>query len=58
MISLQSVNYFDKVNEVVESSEMIRKRIMETRKRQYERYGCEICNGRVPYERLMKMGQP
>ncbi|WP_404322713.1 hypothetical protein LG298_23910 [Cytobacillus firmus] len=37
-----------------ESSSTIRKRVEEARKRQYERYGREICNSRVSYEILMK----
>lgn len=37
-----------------ESSSMIRKRVEGARKRQYDRYGQEICNGRVPYDQLLK----
>ncbi|MED4206288.1 YifB family Mg chelatase-like AAA ATPase [Neobacillus mesonae] len=37
-----------------ESSCVVRQRVEEARKRQYDRYGREICNGRVPYDELMK----
>ncbi|MGM0777913.1 MAG: YifB family Mg chelatase-like AAA ATPase [Bacillota bacterium] len=37
-----------------ESSSSIRNRVEEARKRQYERYGREICNSRVSYDILMK----
>ncbi|OMF61567.1 hypothetical protein BK139_06935 [Paenibacillus sp. FSL R5-0490] len=37
-----------------ESSSTIRKRVEEARKRQYERYGREICNSRVSYDTLLK----
>ncbi|WP_227888511.1 hypothetical protein [Cytobacillus oceanisediminis] len=37
-----------------ESSSTIRKRVEEARKRQYERYGREICNSRVSYDTLVK----
>jgi magnesium chelatase family protein len=38
-----------------ENSEMVRGRVKEARNRQYERYGSEVCNGRVPYEILVYM---
>ena len=41
-----------------ETSEIIRKRVADARQRQYERYGREICNGRVSYELLMKTSVP
>ncbi|WP_260631135.1 hypothetical protein [Bacillus sp. S/N-304-OC-R1] len=41
-----------------ETSEVIRNRVMKARERQYERYGREICNGRVPYEQLTKTNVP
>jgi magnesium chelatase family protein len=37
-----------------ESSNLIRQRVIDARMRQYTRYGKEICNGRVPYELLLK----
>ncbi|MCH6269281.1 YifB family Mg chelatase-like AAA ATPase [Neobacillus citreus] len=37
-----------------EASEAVRKRVEEARLRQYNRYGKQICNSRVPYETLMK----
>jgi magnesium chelatase family protein len=36
-----------------ESSKIVRGRVEEARKRQYDRYGREICNSRVPYEMLL-----
>ncbi|NRD76741.1 YifB family Mg chelatase-like AAA ATPase [Bacillus sp. BRMEA1] len=47
---------FDLANmgDMRESSNTIRRRVEEARERQYDRYGKEICNGRVPYEVLMK----
>ncbi|MFT8323410.1 MAG: YifB family Mg chelatase-like AAA ATPase [Bacillus sp. (in: firmicutes)] len=52
-ISLQSVP-FEKKESKSESSEEIRKRVLLAREKQYERYGSEVCNGRVSYETLMK----
>ncbi|MDQ6600409.1 magnesium chelatase domain-containing protein [Bacillus salipaludis] len=37
-----------------ESSQTVRKRVESARERQYDRYGEEICNSRVPYEVLVK----
>lgn len=37
-----------------ESSEKIRQRVAESRNRQYERYGKELCNSRVSYDTLRK----
>jgi magnesium chelatase family protein len=37
-----------------DSSRTIRTRVEEARERQYGRYGQEICNGRVPYDLLLK----
>ncbi len=37
-----------------ESSEKIRKRVTVARERQYDRYGEQICNGRVSYDQLTK----
>lgn len=37
-----------------ESSETIQQRVIEARERQYNRYGNQICNGRVDYDTLLK----
>lgn len=37
-----------------DTSEMVQERVEKARKRQYDRYGREVCNGRVPYDVLMK----
>jgi magnesium chelatase family protein len=37
-----------------ESSETIQQQIIEARDRQYNRYGKQICNGRVDYDTLLK----
>jgi len=57
-LSLQSINLEKNSDVTNETSETIRNRVMEARKRQYERYGIEICNGRVSYELLMKTSPP
>ncbi|MFB5195235.1 YifB family Mg chelatase-like AAA ATPase [Neobacillus sp. KR4-4] len=36
-----------------ESSKIVRERVEEARDRQYDRYGREVCNGRIPYEILL-----
>ncbi|MED3563089.1 YifB family Mg chelatase-like AAA ATPase [Bacillus xiapuensis] len=41
--------------ETGESSETVRKRVEMAREKQYDRYGEEICNSRVPYEVLVKL---
>jgi magnesium chelatase family protein len=43
-----------KKKDVGESSKVVRKRVEDARKRQYERYGKEICNSRVAYDVLVK----
>lgn len=57
-LSLQSITLDRKSNIQSETSKIIRQRVIETRKRQYERYDKEICNGRVSYERLLKVSNP
>lgn len=57
-LSLKSVHMEKKSDVANEISEMIRKRVTDARQRQYERYGREICNGRVSYELLMKTSAP
>lgn len=54
-LSLKSVDLKAAGEEqLAEPSFMVRKRVGEARERQYDRYGREICNGRVPYDLLMK----
>lgn len=53
LLSLEVID-FTKETRVSESSETIRKRVEEARRKQYERYGKEITNGRVPFELLME----
>ncbi|WML24818.1 YifB family Mg chelatase-like AAA ATPase [Neobacillus sp. OS1-33] len=36
-----------------EASIIVRERVEEARKRQYNRYGMEVCNSRIPYEILL-----
>lgn len=57
-LSLQSVNLERESETKREKSDVIRDRVMKARNRQYERYGREVCNGRVPYELLTKTSSP
>lgn len=57
-LSLKSITLDMKSNVQSETSEMIRKRVVKARNRQYERYDKEICNGRVSYELLIKTSNP
>lgn len=57
-LSLQSVSLDRNYGMDNETSEMIRERVKKARQLQYDRYGREICNGRVPYEQLMKTNAP
>jgi magnesium chelatase family protein len=52
LLSLQAVD-FTKETKEGEPSEQIRKRVEAARQRQYERYGEEISNARVPLELLL-----
>ncbi|MDR7239610.1 YifB family Mg chelatase-like AAA ATPase [Neobacillus drentensis] len=36
-----------------ESSKIVRERVEQARNRQYDRYGMEVCNSRIPYEILL-----
>lgn len=36
-----------------EASKIVRERVEEARNRQYDRYGLEVCNSRIPYEILL-----
>lgn len=53
-LSLRPVDLNQRNKRVQDSSDVVRKRVDEARKRQYERYNMEICNSRVPFEQLMK----
>lgn len=54
-LSLQPVDLRDAMKKGTESSEVVRKRVEQARKRQFDRYGAEICNGRVSYDTLIKL---
>lgn len=45
-----TVPLLEESGKINETSEQIRTRVTEARKRQYERYGAEVCNGTVPNE--------
>jgi magnesium chelatase family protein len=49
---IEQVNIEKNNDSYSESSAQIRNRIVQARERQYERYGSEVCNGRVSYEKL------
>ncbi|KLT16606.1 YifB family Mg chelatase-like AAA ATPase [Neobacillus vireti] len=51
-LSLTPIDF--NVAAATDNSEMVQGRVEEARNRQYERYGSEVCNGRVPFEILMK----
>ncbi len=53
LLSLEVID-FTKEMKISESSETIRNRVEEARRKQYERYGEEMTNGRVPFELLME----
>ncbi|MDQ0154251.1 YifB family Mg chelatase-like AAA ATPase [Robertmurraya andreesenii] len=55
---LNSVKMDGNLNASIETSASIRERVQAARIRQYERYGREICNGRVSYELLLKTSPP
>jgi magnesium chelatase family protein len=55
-LSLTPVDLRISPNEKMEPSKLIQKRVEQARNRQYSRYGKEICNGRVPFETLIKEG--
>lgn len=53
-LSLRPVDFSsESLEEKGEASRIVRKRVEAARKRQYDRYGEEICNGRVPFEVLL-----
>jgi magnesium chelatase family protein len=54
-LSLQHVDLRNTVKKDLESSEVVRKRVEQARNRQFDRYGAEISNGRVPYDTLIKL---
>jgi magnesium chelatase family protein len=53
LLSLEVID-FTREMKISESSETIRNRVEEARRKQYERYGEEMTNGRVPFELLME----
>jgi magnesium chelatase family protein len=53
-LSLVPVNLKELKGEEREPSEEVQKRVEKARILQYVRYGEEICNGRVDYQRLIK----
>ena len=52
LLFLQSVN-LDQAEKSRTSSAEIRKRVEKARERQYERYQEQVCNAKVPFEKLM-----
>lgn len=53
LLSLKAVNLKNHDFKGNESSEEVKKRVIAARERQYRRYGNEICNGSVTFERLI-----
>jgi magnesium chelatase family protein len=53
-LSLKPVDFKLEANEG-ELSQIVRKRVDEARKRQYDRYGQEICNSRVAFDEILKV---
>lgn len=53
MLPMNQVDF--KKEPMGESSKIVRRRVEEARARQYNRYGKEICNSRVPYDVLLKV---
>lgn len=53
-LNLAPVNLKEQSEEKTEPSEEVQKRVEKARFLQYERYGEEICNGRVDYQRIIK----
>jgi magnesium chelatase family protein len=51
-LSIKQVDFKNESSGV--SSKVVRRRVEVGRSRQYDRYGKEICNSRVPYEVLLK----
>jgi magnesium chelatase family protein len=52
-LSMVPVNLKERKGEEMEPSEEVQKRVEKARFLQYERYGEEICNGRVDYKRII-----
>jgi magnesium chelatase family protein len=52
-LSMKPVDFSKSKYEKKESSAAIRMRIERARQQQYERYGEEICNSRIPYETML-----
>ncbi|MBT2701029.1 YifB family Mg chelatase-like AAA ATPase [Bacillus sp. ISL-40] len=53
LLSLKPVNLKDHDFKGIESSDEAQKRVIAARETQYKRYGKEICNGSVPFEKLI-----
>ncbi|PGY11815.1 YifB family Mg chelatase-like AAA ATPase [Bacillus sp. AFS031507] len=54
-LSLGPINFNAAAIETAgESSKIVRGRVEEARNRQYDRYGMEVCNSRIPYEMLLR----
>ncbi|WP_332628457.1 YifB family Mg chelatase-like AAA ATPase [Halalkalibacter flavus] len=53
LLPLRPVKLTGKDFKGIESSDAIKKRVQAAREKQYERYGKEICNGSVPFEKLV-----
>jgi magnesium chelatase family protein len=54
-LSLLPVDLRNGMKQDAESSEIVRKRVELARNRQFDRYGAEICNGRVSYTTLITL---
>ena len=53
-LTLKPINFRTAADEKGgEPSKIIQERVEHARKRQYDRYGREVCNGRIPYEVLV-----
>jgi magnesium chelatase family protein len=53
LLSLKAVNLKNHDFNGIETSEDVKKRVINARERQYNRYGKEVCNGSVPFEQLI-----
>ena len=57
LLSLKPVNLQEATIESMETSEVIRNRVIAARKQQYERYGTELTNSEVLFDQLVSKGQ-
>ncbi|WP_433745179.1 YifB family Mg chelatase-like AAA ATPase [Falsibacillus pallidus] len=53
-LSLSPVNFKKHLGKEEEPSEAVRNRVVQARKRQYDRYGKVVCNGRIDYQTLIR----